>query len=184
MVSTYKRWSRCSNQGSAPVKIPASLANEEGEIAAMDVRKQKHVTSGSARQFKVHFELPIGEVVTFQLSRAALKNVKGLRHALLEGASSQAAALELPGLTVEQLKGMDMRYQDEEGDMVELTSKSNMAEVGRELQCLFVSKRSASARKIKDVRSKRARSLTAEKDEKERDSATATLLRPQSDMDV
>jgi len=104
------------------------------EIKPADVEKAEE--GGS---IKVHVELPHGEIVSFRVKKRRLGDTfEELCAVLVRGVPNSA-------LSAAQLASMEMQYEDKDGDMLLLTSNSDVAELVHDAQAIFISKRTKKA---------------------------------------
>ena len=100
------------------------------EIRQADVETAEHAGS-----VKVHVELPNSEIISFRVKKRRLgATFDELCTVILKGVPPKT-------LTAAQLSGMEMQYEDKDGDMVVLTSSSDIADLISDAQAIFVSKR-------------------------------------------
>merc|ERR1711871_1244096 len=117
-----------------------AIAEAEEQPELMPAIDPADVESAEAAgTVKVHVELPTGDIVSFRVKRRRLgASFDELCAVIVQG---------VPGkeFTIAQLSGMEMQYEDKDGDMLVLTSSSDVAELVNEAQAIFVSKRTKKA---------------------------------------
>lgn len=85
---------------------------------------------------KVHVELPAaGDIISFRVKKRRLgESFDELCAVILQGLPSGA-------LTLEQLKAMEMQYEDKDGDMLALGNATDIGDLVTDAQAIFVSRR-------------------------------------------